>query len=314
MDFGLKEIGITFMVGAFTILGVELVLFHLCGLTITGFFRERLGFVKVEKQSQDESVYTMRLAVFIGLAFGVGILAEDISYKFVDTKLPFGLPSRYDSRITVLIGNLKNPEIENLALDLANNNAFEMLNNADDIKTKDWILSKPTENPCKDNEKDCFVTNSIENLYYFAKNSVYKEANYYDEMKKIQSRADFTRSIAVISFSYLLFTIALGLILIIDKFILENSLIGYLKNTKNVYLLPLRPIIISKLIITLLILLLTFFFASWAFYKETQEFNKRAFGYFSSMLQKEKNSARKSEPGKTQFIIEGVPVTQDAQR
>lgn len=49
MDFGLKEIGITFMVGAFTILGFELVLFYLCGLGITGFFRERLGFTNIKK-------------------------------------------------------------------------------------------------------------------------------------------------------------------------------------------------------------------------------------------------------------------------
>src|SRR5687768_3384197 len=117
MDFGLKELGITFMVGAFTILGFELVLYHLLAVSVTGFFRERLGFensdnekktkrlggrpfhnksLRANRKSTDDSFHSMRLAVFIGFSFAIGILAEDISYKFVDNEFPFSLEPNYD--------------------------------------------------------------------------------------------------------------------------------------------------------------------------------------------------------------------------
>lgn len=43
MDLGIKEIGITFIVGAFFILGLELILFYFFGLQLTGFFQGAWG-------------------------------------------------------------------------------------------------------------------------------------------------------------------------------------------------------------------------------------------------------------------------------
>lgn len=239
----------------------------------------------------------MRLAVFIGLSFGIGVVAEDLSYKFVDTKLPFGLPSRYASRVNVLIGSLSSPKVEPLAKELANNNAFRIVDTINGTKTEEWLISANPTNPCTGNEDNCYVINSIDSLYYFAKNNVYKETNYYDEMKKIQARADFTRSIAVISLLYLILALILSLILSLDKRF-GNRIIERLKS-KSRHFKTLEPIQRSKFIITLLVLILIFFFASWAYFKETKEFDKRAFGYFASMLIKEKISVAKGEIGKS---------------
>ena len=43
MEPGIKELGSTFIVGAFTILGLELILYYFFEKTLTGFFQGRLG-------------------------------------------------------------------------------------------------------------------------------------------------------------------------------------------------------------------------------------------------------------------------------
>lgn len=128
MDLGLKELGITFLVGAFTILGLEMILYHFCSIKLTGFFHGRLGLSDSpektrtpESKNGDESdrELTMRTAVFIGLAFAIGVLAEDVSEKYRDgLHIPFNsvsgrvfpaglidridLPVKYDARMKTL--------------------------------------------------------------------------------------------------------------------------------------------------------------------------------------------------------------------
>lgn len=335
MDFGLKEIGITFMVGAFTILGFELVLFYLCGINITGFFRERLGLVgagkdpepirlsrqtthprrlaETRKASSDDSTHNMRLAVFIGLSFAIGILAEDISYKFVDNELPFGLESRYDTRVKLLIGYPEAPDINPLAKDLASNHAFEIFEGEKGIEIQRWILEDGACSSCPNiNYKD--VRNSIIKLYYYAKNNVYLEANFYDEMKKIQSRSDFTRSIAVISLVYFLIAFLLSVILLIDKKRGSPWISALKQNTKNNFISSVRSIEIVKMIVTFVLLIFIFFVAWWAYDRESAEFNKRAFGYFSSMLKKNNLAKQKAEGEKTRFIVEGISVQESSKK
>lgn len=320
MDFGLKEIGITFMVGAFTILGFELVLFYLCRIEITGFFRERLGLSNSEKktnqinqrsklvsrrrlsetkkESLNESTHNMRLAVFIGLSFAIGILAEDISYKFVDNELPFGLESRYDTRSNLLIGDSENPKINPLAKDLASNDAFKIFDTETGHEIQQWILQDGNCPTCKINNED--VRKSVIKLYYYAKNNAYKEQSYYDEMKKIQSRSDFTRSVAVISLVYIGISLLLTFILVIDKWRGNVWIEGLRKHVKIKCLINLRPIEFGKTIITIILLSIIFGFAWWAYVRESAEYNKRAFGYFSSMLKKDKLTKQKVEAEKTQ--------------
>jgi hypothetical protein len=127
MDLGIKELGITFLVGAFTILGLELILYYFLGIPLTGFFQGKLGLQGKKRTSNHRNTevrdQTMRTAVFIGLAFAVGILAEDISFKYVDsiqspiasipdTLLPESVIKRLDlskesSRVQTLIHDLR---------------------------------------------------------------------------------------------------------------------------------------------------------------------------------------------------------------
>lgn len=339
MDLGLKEIIITIMVGVFTIIGLKLTFFNLLDLNLSKLFRREKDPITTLGIS-GESVNVIRLSIFIGMAFGLGILVEDVSYKFVDNRLPFNLPSKYDTRIQSLIGNIEYPEITPLAKELARNGAFEVIvtgNSDDGVRTRNWILSDgPKVNPCPE-ESNCHLTNSILGLYYYSKNIVYTEANYYDEMKKIQVRSDFARSIALIALFYLLVTAFCTLVLVI-KFISskprtsrrkpkslrvpnENESktvtksdheVSEIKRVQTRAELVHRRNSIKKLNIKLqdcattgVILVVIIALSSWAYLSESNEFNKRAFGYFNSLFTRERILKKNAGDQKNHIEVSG---------
>jgi hypothetical protein len=317
MDLGLKEIIITIMLGAYTLLGLEIILFALFRLRFKGFFRDTLGFDRY-RVPRNTSPYPMKIAVFIGLSFGVGIVAEDLSYKFVDNELPFGLLSRYDSRVKSLIGDIESPAVNPLAKELALNGAFRISaeNPEESRRTEAWILSgEPYHDPCAQTPEHCFVKHSIIDLYYQAKNTVYTNPNYYDELKRIQARSDFTRSIAIIGFFYwalipvlLLFLLAVRVyarrhrlrIVTRDASVSEaedsNVIVAAEHERKNrqqnlvrVHWASRRSFELSRAKFTTALelmgaLTVIILLSGWAYTNETREFNKRAFGYFSTGL------------------------------
>lgn len=317
MDLGIKELGITFMVGAFTILGFELILYHFFSKQLTGFFQGRMGLdddlpaddgkehaggkATAGKGKVETKDLTMKTAVFIGLAFAVGVLAEDLSYKYVDSiQTPFktlpakilpedfintlDLPSKYDSRIKTLIDNPKeNPTPQWLTIDLARDGAFSLADPEHGLRVEKWILDPNRCKPGTDSTETCpsfeDIKTSILRLYYYAKNRVYAETNYYDEMKKIQTRLEFSRSISMIAFVYFV----LALLMVVPLLILSRRKSGEgspQQKHRRIYF---------KAPAVLLILFFVFFFSVWAYERESDEFNKRAFGYFSSMLLTEKH-------------------------
>jgi hypothetical protein len=326
MDLGIKELGITFLIGAFTILGLELILYYFFNIQLTGFFQGRLGLEEDLPVNEDNNQnahkardgrhdrgeikeQTMKTAVFIGLAFAIGILAEDLSYKYVDSIqtplkavpaiiLPdelintLDLPSKYDSRVKTLIHDPKgNPHARPLAKDLARNGAFSLTDPDHGMKVESWIMNpqgcKSTETGIDTCPTLDEITGSVLKLYYHAKNRAYDRENYYDEMKRIQTRLEFSRSISMIAFVYFV----LGLLLLIPLFI--NSR----RNRKTKVTRDERRKIYVRVPAVLLILFFVFFFSIWAYERESDEFNKRAFGYYSSMLITEKNKPAENKIG-----------------
>ena len=346
MDLGIKELGITFLVGAFTILGLELILYYFFNTPLTGFFQGRLGLsaekptkrldkertpsadistednaelqtrtkdnlieskerletATAENSTKDHEDSPMRTAVFIGLAFAIGVIAEDVSYKYRDSlSTPFGgvsqialpqsliyaldLPFKYDPRAKTLFKDLEKgtPIPEPLAEDLARTKSFSMVDPIYGKRVEAWITSDKRCTPTKESTETCPSLAEIESsgkrLYYLAKNKVYAEDNYYDEMKKIQIRMDFSRSLAMIAFVYFVVAVFMVLVLMVGqrKILLRSgTLIAALKRQKTGNLLLRVPVV-------LLTLFLIYFVAIWAYARESDEFNKRAFGYYSSM-------------------------------
>lgn len=304
MDVGIKDIGITFLVGAYTILAIEWVLFRLTGKSATGFFYGTLGLAThadKAKNASSESMQsdrdpTMTAAVFAGIAFGVGILAEDLSYKYMDSvpipslrsilnQAPSISPDekkfQSDSRFRVLV-RFNGQEVvpQWLGIDLGKSKAFSLARIDGAARVEAWMTGgvklcgsatgEPKSacpnvvegEPCLEQK---MLGDSIIQLYYFAKNKVYSDKNYYDEMRKIQARMEFSRSIALISFGYagVAVTAILACILLA-----RNGWKDAVINGSG----------------CVLAFALIFAASAWAYESEADEFNKRAFGYFSTML------------------------------
>jgi hypothetical protein len=334
MDFELKELGITFIVGSFMILGLEAILYYFFNIQFTGFFQSGLRLTqrtratgksdaKINSSEEDESEnskrnevefspQTVKILIFIGMAFGIGVIAEDLSYKYVDSvQTPFkelpsvvsallpneldkslGLPSKENSRIKTLIKNFhEKPQTELLAEDLAKQKAFSLLNPETGPKIEGWIINPNRCTPAKESFEGCpssaEITSSIYSLYYYAKNVVYLKQSYYDEMKKIESRRDFSRSISLIAFVYFTAALLLGLTRVI--FLLIRYKPGEFRTNQV-------RIIFKKALFICLVLFGIYFFSMWAYERESDEFNKRAFGYFSTMLMAKNNGEDTKAP------------------
>jgi hypothetical protein len=93
MESALKDLGVTFLVGAIAILGIEFVLHYLLNIDLTGFFRGRLGLGsssfspgrvaggscdgppeerRHRREPADEGRANLSATVFVMLAFAVG--------------------------------------------------------------------------------------------------------------------------------------------------------------------------------------------------------------------------------------------------
>jgi hypothetical protein len=321
MDFGIKELGITFMVGAFTILGFELIFYCFFNKELTGFFSGRLGLQDESvasddqhttktpnKADADDKKETMRIAVFVGLAFAVGILAEDASYSYVESmnipfrRIPAAVLSRfsptqvhfdtsYDSRLRTIItdADAGAPAPQWLAMDLARTNSFVLTDPENGPKVTEWIKAP---NTCKIGDGVCpswqQLNESVQRLYFFAKNTVYSHPEYYDEMRRIQSRQEFSRALALISLLY--FIIALVMLVPLAGLWLLRLRTGLsLRASYKLYL---------KVPFVFVTLFLVFMFSMYAYERESDAFNRRAFGYFSSIRLAEQARDNTKQPEK----------------
>jgi hypothetical protein len=204
MDVNLKDLGATLVTGAYFLLGVA---FLACAIFGWDFF----FFLRLGKRLSSAGVTLLMLC----LAFGSGMLLEDISNKFVDTgaaKIPFLdiplLPLDEDLRAETLYGKEfmaalpsgKHPgttaHTDELKIGRLSRRAAELKllesQGQEGIAAQQAVLNK---DPNLDRGKAC---DAASRLYYDAKNTVYTVDNYYDELKQIQTRIDFSRSFALL--------------------------------------------------------------------------------------------------------------------
>ncbi|MCU0635087.1 MAG: hypothetical protein MUE41_09455 [Gemmatimonadaceae bacterium] len=294
MESIIRELGITFLVGACAFLGTEIILYQLFDIHISGFFRGTWGFdgpagARTHGHFPRRGAHPLvgafdsggniRAAVFAGLAFGLGVLVEDICHKFADAGvIPLVRDEKVASRTGVLVKITQiRVEPTSLARDLGRQNVFSRLALVDPAIAKAvdsafavreaWTLEE-----WKDQAGP--IVESINRLYYLAKNTVYQTPNGYEELQRIQSRLDFSRSLLVLFAAFLLFTV----LAILLRYLLSDW--PHLEPT-NRQRMRTRG---HRAFMLLAAQLLIFALAKSAFERESSEFNKRAFGYFSSSL------------------------------
>jgi hypothetical protein len=320
MEFDIKELTITLMVGAFTILGFEAILAYCFGKEIIGIFKRKTG----PAAANDHPFVTIvLLAVF---AFGLGVIAENLSLKYVDSddfpfkKIPagildlvdhrivpkLGLPSVDDDRAIALVGNFKAPRPNSLARDLAIHHAFliddpwgtggrverwfSVLDNedrCDPLNPKQY-----NENPENKKKDDCASKEEIETsaqaLYYYAKNTAYSHPQNYDELKRLEDRLQFVRSVSFVAFLYSLTVALLILTDIVVSFIRKSTQKRRNGLRRRGKLFDSQTMAIGarqlKPLAVLAVMLGVYFFSIWAYGRESEAFNRRAFGHLSTRL------------------------------
>jgi hypothetical protein len=291
MELDLKALGITLLVGAFTIIGIEAIAYFLFNKRPIGFIAGKFSF-EVNDQSTGQKDRTLTLVVLLLFAFGAGIVFENLSLKAVESdQIPFrtipakilgnplanalALPRTTDDRVLALIGNFEKPTP--LGRDLAQNNAFRIHGSAEDAKVEEWINKGMRGNPEEDPGREA-IEKSIVNLYYFAKNTAYGQEQHYDELSKIQERYEVLMSLSMLAFIFFFGATVVGSPLYIKRYLDRNKK----KGDKRLRELHGRiPIVVVSFLLMYLVCLS-------AFARESDAFNKRAFGYLSTMLIAEK--------------------------
>lgn len=232
MDFGLKDFASTLAVGGYTLVAIGLLLWLCaCGWVITW----------VIKQRHCHPWTTVSIAAIS--CFVLGILVEDTSDEYYANRpgsflwlIPqsLGLHSEDDLKAAVLFKD--NGTLTGLGDEL---HALGALQIPSDHKNK---------------------VAEAKNLYYFAKGVVYRDTNYYNEMRRIQLRINFVRSIALVS----LLGVYACSILIVQSFFLRRIKFG-------------------KCFIALLSFGALMLLAHVVFAIEETQFNARAYGYWATM-------------------------------
>jgi hypothetical protein len=314
LDLGLKELGATFLIGAACLLMVEGLFHFILDHSLIGFFRGSLGFDT-----------KMGGVIFALGSFAAGLLAEDLSYKFVDTKdSPRGvfltagrvlgsvgirLPAAEDEstlrRRQLLVGAPMDRDLPRagaaesrslgapagsaefpteLGRELGRHGAFAyVLGREKGPELDSWFASGASALPSAWSE----LPNA---LYYQAKNRVYLEANYFSEMSKIQTRLEFSRSLAMLSRLFLIATPVVAVVGLVAA--LFRSWRRRLKTRAGGRESPLldataradlrkRSVAAGSIGI---LLLSVHVLAFCAYLHEQEAYYKRAFGYFSSLL------------------------------
>jgi hypothetical protein len=353
MDVAIKEVGATLLIGLFTVLTADAFAVYLLGRRLIGFFDKKLGF--------DDNVKT-KTTLLLAVSFAGGLLAEDISYKFVDDetnpvvatsssaaaagewikKIVTGEKadplashraiSRRDFRFHTLSVHRLNPaasvhEITPTALgsEIGALNLFTTsgvtFGDLDPRVVDGWFAAGQASSISAACVRSVEI--AVERLYYQAKNTVFLQQTLFQEMTRIETRLDFARSISLIAYTFLvcaqalfvgrLIEILLGLtrralppifslILYAGSVALFAGLIWFRgPGSEDTIVLGMGVVVAATLCVasmgalknrrlavcqaSLLILTLFGFYVSGvaAYWREQEEFDKRAFGYYVTL-------------------------------
>jgi len=281
MNLELNEAGMTFLVGAFVLLGLEAVTYFVLGRHVTRFFEGRLGL------GDDGTPASLTTGVFIGLSFAIGLLTEDVSFKYADPlvyrpfRFTYGVlhlaaADHDDStvknamQVGVLVSELKrlNPRPTRLGRAVFSSGLFPSLLGAEGKQVEAWALNGGPL-PLRPGDSNFETLESlITSAFYFAKNRVYNNEQYFDELRRIQSRLEFSATVATVGL--LLASVAIVMASVRLRLVWRESQQRRLTARRGAQIA--------------LVFLAIYFFAYLAYVQESDEFNKRVFGYYDSML------------------------------
>jgi len=306
--FGLKEIATTLILGSFTILIVEFVVYFTFGVPITHVF--------------DRSYRSHRrrdTQIFLFACFALGLVTEDILWKsrssvdlggntrrilcrkeiFEDLRDEPQNVTRLRLQSAVLVNALltNSPAVQPLAKQLADNRVFRAIDGDRGKRVEEWL----TCNACDLNKprRQEFEA-SMQKVWYEAHNRVYQVEGYREEMLRIETRQRFSGTLSQLAYIalWVSFTGGVAMLFVLLVTARKPSIRAWLqanishrpRRLRALLMLPpgnliRRSIRYSVLLAArCLLLFLVYFFGVWAHTRESLEFNKRTFGYFNSLV------------------------------
>jgi hypothetical protein len=301
MDFDLKEVGATIILGAYLLFGLEIILYLIFGSNV---------YLTLENSTRFTSRALLSLSV--ALCFAFGMLMEDVSDKgddrdtymqrIIQGVIPF---AKTDNQIKfeTLYGE-DEKELDRLAAEMASAHLLCNYGGPGGSVVEDWVLGKHNLDSFrfllrKEYRTACEVKADVaEQLYYHAKNIVFLQENYYDELKKIQLRIDFARTFLAISTLLAPLTLVLAAArgLKLARLMQRGRRSPGIKHLEDKVL---RFLALRLLARTAMITAALVFFsglAAFSYNAEERQFDMRAYGYFSSLHASE-NSAVKPVKG-----------------
>ncbi len=295
MEFNLKEVTITIVIGAYLLFGLEFLFYTLLKKSVSLHLLQLLESRRISPR--------VLAVVAIVSCFVFGMFAEALSDKLVDEDTPLQkiigyIPkSKTDDEIKrdTLFGDEE--EAAPLGVEAAKRDLLRLYGGKYGEATQKtltcggWRLKGISPKETKAVAKS---------LYYHAKNVIYKEPTYFNELQTIQLRIDFARSCIGVS----IFLTALALILFLYT---EGARVYLFRRRSRARKLPqskktahVRRIRKrfrredqarrNRLYYVLGFLAVSFLAGVYSYNAEEINFDKRAFGYFSSM-----NAKRTSE-------------------
>lgn len=269
MNVNIESFGATVGIGVFVFLGIVLLLY--C------FFPPRP--FRWAKLPDGLSPTVAGLLAF-ALSFPAGLLMEDLSNMCVDVPGEEGeeatswahvlrdfvcptMPSEEHCRAAALCNS--EGKATPLGKAVAKLQLLERFGGGTGRAVERTLLSKESEQPV--NLSD--LKGAASGLYYHAKNTVYLKPTYYDDMQQVQTRIDFVRAFTVGSFFLFLAAIVCGVVAGI------RSRVG--ANTEPSSQLKLRAFLLIPCFYV------CFLGGRFVFAWEEVEFDKLAYGYFTTM-------------------------------
>ena len=296
MSLGLEQVGQTLAVGAFSLYGVFLI------ARINPWTDRVVYFISVQVDKTN-SPNVAKGAAYLALIIAIGVLVEGMSYNYTANREPqFGsaLGVFYDYflgddknfRLHTLIrgardfdGSMIVGESKGLLVELVDRKALSKFGGryGSDAEA---LLAKSVENKnrniiVKDGDSVRAVTEAIDALYYHAKNTIYKDANYYNELTRIETRITFTRSFTFVCVSMLV-------VLLVSFFggISHYAVVRIRRQNFDRW-----DRVFMKVVLMVLFTILCFF-GKWSQESERINYDLRIFGYFSTACLKETAESR----------------------
>jgi len=288
MHLDVADFGATLAIGAFLIVLVEFVLLAFYKNTLWLPFKDALGPVidragGAESKSESLTMSFGAAAMLLALTFVLGMLIENVSHHFADTSLWLQdfkvLPREETLKTAALFGDSKSARFAPLALDLADHHLISRYGGNDGKAVEDAVIVGTREDHTIENK----LPNVATQLYYAAKNAVYRDPSYYNELSRIKMRIDFSRSFACIGTVIIPTILILGTIAAsVSQQRIQRTFQWCLGVDPQIVLVPRRVTLRRMVALTALVILLCWL-GRLAFEKEATEYYLRVYGYFASL-------------------------------